>query len=251
MMLPRRPLPSLTEEPFPPVKISPAEAVEAALSAAIEEQAPCPDGLADASAIHAGWAKLVERIRSQETDGMEELYLLFSRGIRFYLCRQLGPQELDDKVHDTFVVVVQAIRRGELREPERLMGFVRTIVRRQVAAHIDRVVQNRREQAEFDSSVRVPDPRGNPEEAAIFHQRIGLIRQVLTDLSKRDRDILTRFYIDEQSQDQICSDMGLTETQFRLLKSRAKARFGELGRKKLVHKTLSVISVRTSRRILH
>jgi hypothetical protein len=27
--------------------------------------------------------------------------------------------------------------------------------------------------------------------------------------------------------------MGLTDTQFRLLKSRAKARFGELGRKKV------------------
>ena len=68
---------------------------------------------AEAVDTHAGWVELVERIRSQKTDGMEELYQLFSRGIRFYLCRQLGPQELDDKVHDTFVVVVQAIRRGE------------------------------------------------------------------------------------------------------------------------------------------
>ena len=74
---------------------------------------------------------------------MAELYTLFSKGIRFYLCRQLGVQELDDKVHDTFVVVVQAIRRGELREPERLMGFVRTVVRRQVAAHIDKAVQTK------------------------------------------------------------------------------------------------------------
>jgi hypothetical protein len=46
------------------------------------------------------------------------------------LCRQLGPQDLDDKVHDTFLIVVQAIRKGELREPERLMGFVHTVVRR-------------------------------------------------------------------------------------------------------------------------
>jgi len=53
---------------------------------------------------------------------MEELYRVFSRGIRFYLCRQLGPQELDDKVHDTFLIVVQAICRGELRDPDRLMG---------------------------------------------------------------------------------------------------------------------------------
>src|SRR5690348_3645626 len=119
---------------------------------------------------YAAWIELVERVRSGASDGMEELYQLFSRGIRFYLCRQLGPQELDDKVHDTFLVVVQAIRRGELREPQRLMGFVRTIVRRQVAAHIDKVIHNRREQAEFDSTVRVPDPHGNPEEAAIFRQ---------------------------------------------------------------------------------
>lgn len=213
--------------------------------AALDEPA---EGPAD---VNAGWVELVERIRLEKTDGMEELYQLFSRGIRFYLCRQLGPQELDDKVHDTFVVVVQAIRRGELREPERLMGFVRTIVRRQVAAHIDKVVHNRREQAEFDSTVRVVDPRGNPEETAIFKQRIGLIRQVLGELSERDREILTRFYIDEQSQDQICSEMGLTETQFRLLKSRAKARFGELGKKKLVHKNLSTVFLRTSRSVSH
>src|SRR5450759_4117228 len=83
------------------------------------------------------WVSLVERIRVGSEDGMTELYRLFSKGIRFYLCRQLGPQELDDKVHDTFLIVVQAIRRDELREPERLMGFIRTIVKRQIAAHID------------------------------------------------------------------------------------------------------------------
>src|SRR5262249_13644977 len=190
---------------------------------------------ADSGASYADWAKLVERIQTSETDGMEELYLLFSKGIRFYLCRQLGPQELDDKVHDTFVVVVQAIRRGELREPQRLMGFVRTIVRRQVAAYIDRVVHTRREQLDLDSSARVANPRGNPEDAAIFRQRAELLRTVLEELSERDREILTRFYLREQGQDQICSEMALTETQFRLLKSRAKARFGELGKKKLAH----------------
>jgi RNA polymerase sigma-70 factor (ECF subfamily) len=195
---------------------------------------------------YAGWVDLVERIRSGETDGMAELYQLFSKGIRFYLCRQLGPQELDDKVHDTFVVVVQAIRRGELREPQRLMGFVRTIVRRQVAAHIDRAVHTRREQMDLDATLRVIDPRGNPEETAIFQQRNELIRRVLGELSERDREILTRFYLYEQNQDQICAEMSLTETQFRLLKSRAKARFGELGKKKLSHKSLHAIFLRTS-----
>ena len=47
--------------------------------------------------VHAGWVELVERIRLEKTDGMEELYQLFSRGIRFYLCRQLGPRSWTTK----------------------------------------------------------------------------------------------------------------------------------------------------------
>src|SRR5919199_1483059 len=91
------------------------------------------------------WALLVARIRAGDDDATADLYKIFSRGIRFYFCRQLGPQELDDRVHDAFLIVVEAIRRGDLREPERLMGFVRTVVRRQVAAHIEAAVQRRRE----------------------------------------------------------------------------------------------------------
>ena len=167
---------------------------------------------------------------------MEELYRVFSRGVRFFLCRQLGPQDLDDKVHDTFVIVVQAIRNGELREPERLMGFIRTIVRRQVAAEIDRAVQSRREQAELDKTASVSDQRESPEEAAIVKQHEEVAGAVLRSISERDREILTRFYLMEQTQEEICQEMNLSETQFRLLKSRAKARFGELGRKKLARR---------------
>ncbi len=192
------------------------------------------------------WQNLVERIHKGEESGMEELYRLFGRGIRYYLCRQLGHQELDDKVHDTFVIVVQAIRRGELREPERLMGFVRTVVRRQVAAYIDEAVHSRRDELNLDLGVRVADRRNNPEQSAAFRQKVDLMLEVLRNLAERDREILTRFYLDEQSQETICREMVLTETQFRLLKSRAKARFGEIGKRKLSQNPLISISLRTS-----
>jgi RNA polymerase sigma factor (sigma-70 family) len=194
---------------------------------------------------------LVDRIRSGQTDGMEELYRLFSKGIRLYLCRQLGAQEVDDKVHDTFVLVVHAIRRAELREPQRLMGFVRTIVRRQVAAHIHQMVHSRREQIETESSIQIADPHENPEETAIFQQRADLLKRVLGELPMREREILTRFYLREETHVQICSEMALTETQFRLLKSRAKARFGELGKKKLAHRALGAVFLRTSAGFSH
>jgi RNA polymerase sigma-70 factor (ECF subfamily) len=70
-------------------------------------------------------------------------------------------------------------------------------------------------------------------------QKAELMKSALEALSQRDRDILVRFYLQEQSQEQICREMSLTETQFRLLKSRAKAKFGEIGRKKLATSGLS------------
>jgi len=192
------------------------------------------------------WPALVQQIQRGDSDGMEQLYRIFGRGIRFYLCRQLGPQELEDRFHDTFVIVVQAIQRGELREPDRLMGFVRTIVRRQVAAHIDDAVHRRREEIEIDNGARLATPAGDPEETAIRQQRKDLMVRVLQRMGRRDREILTRFYLHEQTQEQICEEMSLTETQFRLLKSRAKARFGDLGKRKLQHKALSAVFMRSS-----
>jgi RNA polymerase sigma-70 factor (ECF subfamily) len=191
------------------------------------------------------WAALVAQIKAGEDAGMEQLYKLFSRGIRYYLCRQLGPQELEDKVHDTFLIVVNAIKRGDLREPERLMGFVRTVVRRQVAAYIEQAVHNRREQADLETGIAVADRKQNPEQEAILRQKTELMKSALESLSQRDRDILVRFYLKEQPQEQICREMSLTETQFRLLKSRAKAKFGEIGRKKLASSGIFSVLLRT------
>jgi RNA polymerase sigma-70 factor, ECF subfamily len=201
--------------------------------------------------LDINWWLLVDKIRAGDAAGLEELYTIFSRGIRFYLCRQLGSQELDDKVHDTFLIVVQAIQRGELREPDRLMGFVRTVVRRQVAAHIDEVVHNRRERLDLDSGVSLPDRRRNPEEKAIGKETEDIMVRVLRSMSARDREILTRFYLHEQSQEQICAEMSLTATQFRLLKSRAKARFGDLGRRRTQKDAVRNISLRSFSSFFH
>ena len=179
------------------------------------------------------WSALIEQIKAGEEAGMEQLYKLFNRGIRYYLCRQLGLQDLEDKMHDTFLIVVKAVRRGDLRDPERLMAFVRTIVRRQVATWIDNTVRARRERDDLDAGVYVADHRVDPEQEAIIQQRAELMKSTLSSLSQRDREILVRFYLQEQPQEQICRAMSLTETQFRLSKSRAKAKFGEIGQKKL------------------
>ncbi len=205
-----------------------------------------PDNQREQGPPGVDWKDLVARIQGGDSGAMAELYALFSRGIRFYLHRQLGAQELDDKVHDTFLIVVQAIRRGELREPERLMGFVRTVVRRQVAAYINSAVHSRRDIPAAEQGAALSDTRENPEESVISRQKIEIMEAVLRSISPRDREILTRFYLLEQSQEQICAEMKLTATQFRLLKSRAKARFGELGRKRLLRRPIHKVFLRES-----
>ncbi len=179
------------------------------------------------------WRALVEGVKNGDRESMEALYDSFTRGVRYYFCKRLGPAELDDHVHDAYLTVIQAIRAGTLREPEALMGYVKTIIRRQVAAGIDEAVHTRRERVDFEVGTFVMDDRQNPEQEAIGRQNAQLMVQVMEEISPRDREILTRFYLQGQSQDEICGAMQLTETQFRLLKSRAKARFGELGRKRL------------------
>ncbi len=194
---------------------------------------PPQSGHAQPEALPApDWTSLVNRIRDDDSAAMAELYAIFARGIRYFLLRNLGPDDLDDKVHDCFVIVTQAIRNGDLREPERLMGYVRTVVKRQIAASIDVAVQQRRNRVDFEDSLfTLSDWRENPERNVIAMQRAEIARKVLNGVSRRDRDILNRFYVLEQTQEQICAEMGLSYNQFRLLKSRAKARFGEMGRR--------------------
>lgn len=182
------------------------------------------------------WSLLVERIRAGDPAGMEQLYSVFAKGIRFYLWRQLGAHDLDDKLHDIFLIVTQSIRRGDLREPERLMGYVRTVLRRQVAAYIEEAVHARRNEVEIEPGLNLTDRQVSPERRVLEKQTQEVAMRVLRSLPPRDREVLVRFYLEEQPPEQICREMELTETQFRLIKSRAKARYGELGKRRFAQR---------------
>jgi RNA polymerase sigma-70 factor (ECF subfamily) len=181
-------------------------------------------------ADEAAPATYVEWIRQGDPAGIEALCKTFYRGIRFFVSRHLGPEEADDRAHDAILIVVQAIRRGELRDPNCLPGYVRTVVRRLIATQIGCRVETRQRQVALESALETGDSRANPEAAAAAQERTEIMREILMGLSQRDREVLTRFYVLEQNKPQICQEMGLTGTQFRLLKSRAKARFVKLAR---------------------
>src|SRR5581483_7980053 len=118
-----------------------------------DEGAPDPEQDRKDAFPVTDWADLVARIHDGDPAAMEELYGIFGKGVRYFLLRNLGSEELEDKVHDCFLIVAQAIRNGELRDPARLMGYVRTVVKRQIAASIEAAVTRRRTQVDYEDTL--------------------------------------------------------------------------------------------------
>src|SRR3979490_2092522 len=86
---------------------------------------------------------LVENVRLGEPEALEELYGLV-KNFTFFLMRQLGTQDLQDKIHDIFLTVAQAVAGGKLRDPERLIPFLTTVTRFYTYNQIERRTQGRK-----------------------------------------------------------------------------------------------------------
>jgi RNA polymerase sigma factor (sigma-70 family) len=179
------------------------------------------------------WSNVVELIQRGDPAGEETLYRTLLIGARLFLQRRLGTQDVDDRVHDVFLIVAGAIRRGELQHPERLMGFVRTVLYRQLNLEIGEVIQRRNRSSDFAETAHLAAAELTPEQEAIAGQKVTLMKAELREMSGRDFEVLSRFYLREQPPEQICAEMGLTQVQFQLLKSRAKARLADRMRRKM------------------
>ena len=185
------------------------------------------------------WKNVVEQIRAGDPAGDEALYRNLSSGARLFLQRRLATQDVEDRIHDLFVIVVETIRRGQLREPERLMGFVRTVLNRQLNLEISRIIHTRHTSIDLESAGDLTTADPSPEQQAARRQKVTLMKQILRKMSDREFEVLTRFYLREQPPERIRLDMGLTQTQFNLLKSRAKTRLTELMQRRLARNPFS------------
>jgi RNA polymerase sigma factor (sigma-70 family) len=129
---------------------------------------------------------------------------------------------------DLIVVLIKQIQKGSLEYPERLPGYARAIAQRQIAAQIRLRIQSRR--ACNVDDVELSDQAANAETSLARKELRAIAQRVLTALPVQQRAVLIRFYIQEQRPEEIQEALGITETQFRVVKSRAKARFAELCR---------------------
>jgi RNA polymerase sigma factor (sigma-70 family) len=174
------------------------------------------------------WADIVASIQRGEAHGVEELYRAISKNSSGTLFRSVDPQSVEDYIHEIVVVVLEAIRAGEIRDPACLMGFVKTVTHRRVSLHIRTAMRHRRRTVSIEDGQDPMTPvHQSPEARASLKEKAQNVKKAIASLPDRDREILLRFYYQEQAPEQICREMLLTATQFRLSKSRAIAKCQE------------------------
>jgi len=174
-------------------------------------------------------ADLVRRILAGERSAEEELVCRYTRGVTIIVRRIVkDPSVTEDLCQETFRLVLEKVRRGDLREAERLSGFVCSLARN-LAIDYFRQAARRETLEDMEATRPLPDPAPDQLSLLLQKEKAKAIRQVLKELkSERDREVLYRFYIAEEEKDQICTDLGLSSLHFNRVLYRARERFREL-----------------------
>ena len=177
---------------------------------------------------------LTELIVSGNQQAEEELVRRYRQGLSAIIYQIVKNRSAtEDLSQEAFTIALEKIRRGDVRDPERLSGFICGVARN-LAINFVRKSRQSAIQEDIGEAEDIPDTAPGPLEKLLEKEKGEIARQVINELkSKRDREVLIRYYITEEDKDEICDDLGLTRTQFNHIIFRAVQRYRELYEKKL------------------
>ncbi len=172
---------------------------------------------------------LVRRIAAGEARAEAELVERCGKTLRF-LTRRFTRDEADaeDLYQETLILALEKIRAGEVRQPERLAGFLRALAKnlstQRYRRHSYQVEKPAAEPPDAPDERR-PDALGG----MLHRERARLTRKLLGELKvPRDREVLLRYYIVEEGSSRICADLGVDPDHFYRVLSRARQRYRRL-----------------------
>ena len=158
-------------------------------------------------------------------------------GLRSLILRTVRDRALaHDLLNEAVVIACEHYRSGRIAQRERIAGYVYQVAmnllrnyRRKLSERDDR----RASLQALDTAVAT-DPDGDDRAE---YQLAAWVRDVVEDLpTARDREIVTRFYLDEDDKEAICNDLGLTHLHFDKVIHRARKRMKSLLEARGFHK---------------
>lgn len=171
----------------------------------------------------------VRQIMARDPEAEAELNSRYKDGIAVIINQIVRDESVaEDLSQDTFRIALEKIRDGAVRDPRRISGFICSVARNLA---IDHMRKKRRAISieEVDGLEQISDPRPSQFDHILRKERAAIVRQALGELkSERDREVILRYYIAEESKARICADMGLSSQLFNSVLSRALKRYREL-----------------------
>ena len=158
-------------------------------------------------------------------------------GLRAQLTRVTGNMELaSDLLHDAVVTALQKLRAGEIRDPTNLDGYVYRVALNHFRNY------RRKDKSHLENSEDPAEPADETESRLVTDVEVAqwsrLVKQVLQEVRLvRDRELLVRFYLQEESKEELCRAFGLTELHFNRVIHRARDRFRDLLRQRGLSKS--------------
>jgi len=122
---------------------------------------------------------------------------------------------------------VQKLQAGEISTRAQLDGYVYRVALNHFRNHQRK---DKSRVSNHDAAAELPDrdDRGLPESLEKA-QCVKVARELLNEVKPaRDRDLLVRFYLYEETKEQLCQSFGLSELHFNRVIFRARARFRDL-----------------------
>lgn len=173
--------------------------------------------------------ELAQRIGRGDRSAEAELFERYGRGVLYLLKRKTRDPELAlDLRQETFRVAIEHLRAHGLKEAERIGAYLRGIAVNLAIADA-RKTTRRATTADSEAVELVADPAASPVESVSSEQVREAVRSLLAELPvARDREILVRFYLEDEDKESICAGLGVDSAHFNRVLFRAKQRFGEL-----------------------
>jgi RNA polymerase sigma-70 factor (ECF subfamily) len=187
--------------------------------------APEPIGMAE----QAGKATLVCRIRAGDQAAEEELVRRYARGLLLMLSANVADASaVEDLRQEALKRILEKIRAGEIREPEKLPGFVCSVARNVALEHFRGALRSRADQG-LDEAAAVADTTPDAMQDLLLAETRRIVQRVLSEVTPpRYRQILYRYYVAEEDKARICADLGLSSLHFNRVLNRARDRYREL-----------------------
>lgn len=170
--------------------------------------------------------ELVRRIASGDRRAETLLVEKFTRGLLFVLRRRLGDEaRVQDIYQDTFALVIQKARDGQIREPDHISGFIRSTALNLAMGETRKDIR-RQTYTNHDAVACATAPGLCAYCELEREQKSQIVRDLLEELRMpRDRELLARFYLADEDKEDICQDLDLTAAHFDRVLYRARQRF--------------------------